>query len=195
MRNLPQTVTQVSYKSDGQDQFSDDSPYNTVCPQDWPLTNTDSIGRSHSNMAHSKKLRTVSEFSPNSQPTPMNDICSYLAEHRVRLLFTFISLVFLALFLLVIYRQFGLIAFASILSFITVPVVFVLVYAYRLKCKEQHKAIQKANTQSNLKTSKSKQEVFSTDVEIGETQSFQRTPRKTSQQKIKIQLPPTMVDD
>ncbi|KAF7489858.1 hypothetical protein SSS_00541 [Sarcoptes scabiei] len=77
---------------------------------------------------------------------------NYLVEHRVRLVLTFISLIFFSLFLVVIYRQFGWITFAAVLGIISVPFVLIFFYAkhYSQKEREQQRIQQEQINQRIL---------------------------------------------
>jgi len=196
MRNLPQSLaTHVgsAFKSDGRS--SEESYESTIYNTRWP----EASDRLHSIMAPSPGQRL------SRQPVKFSSrtgICASLVKHRVRLLLTFVSLVFLSLFLLVIYRQFGLVVFASTLSLIVVPGLAALIYAKRLKAKEQERARQRALNRSQSQRASQRQhktvQIYSTDVEmcppIEMDPSGPKLQRKPTQQKITIQLPPTVSD-
>lgn len=150
-------------------------------------------------------------------------IWTYLKEHRVRLVFSFISLIFLGIFFLVIYRRFSLPVFIATLSLVLGPAIFIIIYALRLKMgnhQKQSDDLTNANTLKNgLKTEE--RAVFTTQslIKKGINNNGPNSPcttidmtpkgtgnvsghhpnhkleRKTTQHKIKIQLPPSTIDD
>lgn len=247
MRNLPASLVVHQYndetfKSDGRE-----SEESIVCPSEWPMSAAD-LSRASSpasclaRTAHFERSNTMSlkhghhhppsstgEPSSSSLKRPLTyNLCTYLVEHRARLLLSSVSLAFLALFLLVIYRQFGLIVFASTLGLIVGPGIVALAYARRLKAKEAEEARQRALNRSgsqkrgNTARRQSKTvHIFATDVEmalghsaasalaigsahtdaasaippVGEFADVRpKLQRKTTQQKITIQLPHTVVN-
>lgn len=233
MRNLPASLVVHQYdetfKSDGRE-----SEESIVCPSEWPMSPAD-LSRSSpasclTRTGHFERNKTMSlkhqphpsstgEASSSAQKRPTYNLWTYLVAHRARLLLSSVSLAFLALFLLVIYRQFGLIVFASTLGLIVGPGVVALAYARRLKAREQEearqKAVNRAGSQKRNNTvrrqSKSVQ-IFATDVEMALGHSAAsalglgsaitaanadvrpKLQRKTTQQKITIQLPHTVAN-
>lgn len=238
MRNLPASLVVHQYndetfKSDGRE-----SEESIVCPSEWPMSPAD-LSRATSpasclaRTAHFERTNTMSlkhahhpssTGEASSQKRPTYNLWTYLLAHRARLLLSSVSLAFLALFLLVIYRQFGLIVFASTLGLIVGPGIVVLAYSRRLKAKEQEEARQRALNRSGSqkrnhtgrRQSKTVQ-IFATDVEMALAQSAgigsavaagnvtlpsdkfadvkPKLQRKATQQKITIQLPHTVADN
>lgn len=139
MRNLPQTVE--SFKSNIHDHCcDDDSPYNTVCPRDWPMNDQKSLPSNYRGVAR-RSCSLSSTAVDNNRGNKFNQLCCYLAEHRTRLLLTFISLVFLSIFLVVIYRQFGWIAFISLLCIVAIPFILIFIYAKRMEYKDDEQQL------------------------------------------------------
>ncbi|KAH9417760.1 hypothetical protein DERP_011471 [Dermatophagoides pteronyssinus] len=157
MRNLPQTVESFKSNHHHNDHggYCDDgyssSSYNTiVCPRNWPmneqkLSNYRVVNNNTSRRSFSSKndnnrmLDNIGGGGDNnrSNNNKLQQLCCYLAEHRARLLLTSISLVFLSIFLVVIYRQFGWIVFVSLIGIISVPFVLIFVYAKRMEFKDE----------------------------------------------------------
>ncbi|KAH9388856.1 hypothetical protein TYRP_008203 [Tyrophagus putrescentiae] len=230
MRNLPASlvVNQYNdemYKSDGRE--SEDS----ICPSEWPAgdlprsTSPSCLGRSGAferptAMNHHHQHQSALDESSNSLKRPTLDLCAYLVAHRARLLLSSVSLAFLSLFLLVIYRQFGLIVFASTLGLIVGPGIIALTYARRLKAREQEEARQRAlNRSGSHKRNTSRRQsktvqIYDVEMAAGSaggigsaiaaanvaaaTVSVDSRPklqRKTTQQKITIQLPHTVANN
>lgn len=203
MRNLPQSLVSNfgdTYQTDGR--ISDDS-YETICPNQWPMAGEHSSTSPcllRSGMPPGAGPRTASRR-PASKGT---HLCAYLLKHRARLLLSFVSLAFLAIFLFVIYRQFGLIVFVSTLSLIVVPGLVALIYARRLKAKEQEQARQRVLNRGQSQRASTRQHktvhIFATDLEMAKAarpaeeqkqpgEARPKLKRKATNQKITINLP------
>lgn len=151
MRNLPQTVG--SLRQDGASNES--SSFEAICPGggDWPLVPSSTLldGKEGSRSELSSPNIPNSKYDHNTRFTSSKGdyICTYIVEHRVRLIFSLISLIFLGIFFLVIYRRFSFVVFIITLVVIVVPIFFALIYARRLKLKELEKQQQKELTRGS----------------------------------------------
>lgn len=191
MRNLPQTAEQFHTS---ERQLADDS---VLCPLDWPMNEKSACSSSFRNTRRSFSERNNTN---NDNESKLDLLCNYLTKHRIRLLLTFISLVFLSMFFVVIYRQFGWITFVTLLGITFIPFVLLFIYVKRLDYKEKENS-----KKMNLKPSETRRyvtinnHVFSTEVEmknlspITNEQSFQfnKSVPKRKSTKISIKLPPT----
>lgn len=201
MRNLPQSLVSNfgdTYQTDGR--VSDDS-YETICPNQWPMAGEHSTSPCllRSGMPPGAGPRAA----PRRPTSKGTHLCAYLVKHRARLLLSFVSLAFLAIFLFVIYRQFGLIVFVSTLSLIVVPGLVALIYARRLKAKEQEQARQRVLNRGQSQRASTRPhktvQIFATDLEMAkpsrpaedqnQPEPRPKLKRKATTQKITINLP------
>lgn len=189
MRNLPQTAEQFHTS---ERQLAEDS---ALCPLEWPMNEKSSCSSSFRNARRSFSERDNN----NDNESKLDVLCNYFTKHRIRLLLTFISLVFLSMFFVVIYRQFGWITFVSILGITFIPFVLLFIYAKRLEYKEKENSKKiKLNPSGTRRYVTINNHVFSTEVEMknlspitNEQFLFNKSVPKRKSQKISIKLPPT----